>query len=60
MLLSGVKRNFVNLTGRNNNSCDRLKRFESTAAVDILALVITLFGFFGNISAAFGVRSRLA
>jgi len=34
--------------------------FKSAAAIDVLALVITLFGLFGDITAAFGMSSSLA
>jgi uncharacterized membrane protein YkvI len=35
-------------------------RFKCAAAIDVLALVITFFGFFRYVSAAFSVRCGLA
>lgn len=43
-----------------DHPCDALIRLESTRAVQVSALVITLFHLFGHIAARFGVRSTFA
>jgi len=55
-----VKGNSVYLTRFNNDTRHAFMCFECAAAIDILTLVIALFGFTRNITAAFGVSSSLA
>lgn len=54
-----VDRNAVDLSRLNDNPCNTLVCLKRTTTIDVLTLVITLFGFSGYVATAFGVGGGL-
>ncbi|ADX32466.1 hypothetical protein G184_gp02 [Erwinia phage ENT90] len=52
--------NFINHTWSNNHACYGFMRLKRTAAINVLALVITFFRLARYVAAAFSVSRGLA
>jgi len=60
LIMVGMQKYFVDLAWRYNDPGHAFMRFESTATIYVLALVLTFFCFTGNVTTTFGVCGGLA